>query len=334
MGLRYSLGRCLKSSNHTKELQFIIEECHSLALTYLKMKASSNKLYLFHGESLNDLAWDFIAESFEKDENGQLIKFREYFENYDIQRLSETELSVALRKFIFTKVEDNLFRAIGETDPSLKKIIRNLKLAVRESNCDWSVCYRNGELVIEDGSIHLPKMPSEFLQIKLSQRLHKHIQIPDILIEVIEIMMHQDQYQKRVSVVGLALIIREIFVHFNKNEKQNQAKISVDLQLINGEFDEFLEKSVKSIRFKVGYNYLSKKKMSINLLNAYMNASREIIKEYFMGNNNDISHFECLKEQLPEMDYPEFRACHRQKLEYLVKLVRTDLVNVYKQDWT
>ncbi|MCC5907266.1 MAG: hypothetical protein JJU13_13725 [Balneolaceae bacterium] len=333
MGLRNSLICCINSSNHTRELRRLIEECHSIALAYLKMKASANKLFLFHGEDLKDLAWDFIAESFEKDIDGRLIKFQEYFDGYDLNEMTEPEITFLIRKLIFTKVEDNLFRAIGERDPSLRKIIRNLKLAIRESDCEWRVCFNNGDLVIEKGLNNLPKMPSEFMQIKLSQRLDKHIQIPDILIEVIDIMMQQSEYQKRFSLIGLAIIIREIFVHFNSDKIQDKVIPDVDLRLLNGEFDEFLERSVKSIRFTVGYNYIRKNKMSIKSLNAYMNASKEIVKEHFIGKNNNISHYECLKEQMPALEYNQFRTHHRQKLEYLVKLVRADLVRVYKQDW-
>lgn len=304
-----------------------------MALAYLRMKASSNKLYMIRGERLEDLAWDFIAELFEKNENGCLVRLQEYFGNIDIHELSSSDLSVELRKLVFTKVEDNIFRAVGEKDPSLRKIIRNLKLAIRDNDCTHHVCYKDGYIVVEeDEKENLPIMPSEFMQIKLSSRLEEKMQIPDILIEAIDVLQIQDQYQKRISLVGLASIIRLTYVHFNEPNSQEK-QLNADDAIIHAEFEKFLEISSESIRTNTGYSYIRKGKISHEELDMYMNAAKDIVHDAFNEGKTESSQYEYLKNYNPDLDYDDFRENKRQILEYLVKLIRKDLVETFKEDW-
>ncbi|MDX1641906.1 MAG: hypothetical protein R3220_09435 [Balneolaceae bacterium] len=325
---------CLEESADRKELKALIDICHTMALAYLRMKASSRKLYMIRGERLEDLAWDFIADLFEKNEDGELVKLQEYFENSAIDQLSDHEIKIELRKLVFTKVEDNVFRSFGENDPSLRKIIRNLKLAIRNNDCQNCVCYDDGNIITEEnGNQRLPVMPSEFMQMKLSSRLGEKMQIPEILIEVINILEDQEQYQKRFSLVTLAAIIRETFVHFNESRTKVNQKPFAERYLLNGEFEEILDKSSEKVRTTTGIKYVEKGKITKQELLLYTNAARDIVRDHFLDNQEDYSQFEYLKEHMPNLEYLEFRESKRQILEYLVKLIRRELVGIFKDDW-
>ena len=334
MGLIDSVRSFITPIQKPADVKSVIDLCHTFALAYLRMKASSGKLYLFHGEKLEDLAWDFIADLFEKDDDGRFRVFYNYFDEHVLSETDENELQFQLRRLVFTTVEDNIFKVNGENDPSLKKIIRNLKLALRDQSCKHTVCYRNGEIVIdvEEGT-NLPQMPSEFMQMKLCSRLQEYMQIPDILIEVIDILNEQDVYKKRFPLVALAMIIREVFVHFHEDQQPEQGKPAAENLLLSDEFERFLEKSVKEVRFKVGYNYVRKNKINLNLLKAYTNASRNIVRDHFLQTHDDLSHFESLKQEITGLDYEEYRSCHRPLLQYMVKLIRADVVRVYRNEW-
>jgi hypothetical protein len=333
MGLKETVSNCLGDNVSRKDLKKLINKSHSMALAYLRMKASSNKLYMIRGERLEDLAWDFIAELFEKDNSGCLVKLQEYFGNFNISELSNSDLSVELRKLVFTKVEDNIFRAVGEKDPSLRKIIRNLKLAVRDSDCRNHVCYKDGYIIVgDDEKENLPIMPSEFMQIKLSSRLEEKMQIPDIMIEVIDILDYQEQYQKRISLVGLASIIRLTYVHFNEPDSQKK-QLNADETIIHAEFQKFLELSSEMVRTNTGYSYIRKGKITHNELDIYMNAAKDIVHDSFTEGKTESSQFEYLKNYIHDLDYDDFRENKRQILEYLVKLIRKDLVETFKEDW-
>ena len=334
MGIRKVVCDCTCGAHNTQDLKKLAEFCHSLGLAYLRIKASTNRLYMFHGEKLEDLTWDFIADLFETENNGRLKVFCDYFEDKSPGEMNCTDIESELRKLVFTKVEDNIFKAIGENDPSLKKIIRNVKLAVRSNGYEHTVCCNNGHLVIKNQpGNNLPVMPSDIMQIHLSSRVREKMQIPEIVAEVIDILLHQDQYMKKFSLIGLSLIIREIFVHFNKDMFTNESEPASVANLMNSEFKEMLNKSVRSVKMKIGYRYVQSEKINLILLNAYMEAANNIVKEQFGSNDEGRTQFDYLKEEMPELNYMQFREKHRQILEYLVKQVRTNLIYTYKKDW-
>lgn len=305
-----------------------------MALAYLRMKAASNKLYMIRGERLEDLAWDFIAELFEKDETGTLVRLQEYFGESNFQQLSQSDLTIELRKLVFTKVEDNIFRAVGEKDPSLRKIIRNLKLAIRDNNCKHRVCYEHGYIIVGKDDEHaLPVMPSEFMQIKLSSRLEEKMQIPDILIEAIDVLQSQERYQQRISLVALASVIRLTFVHFNESDDRDK-QLNADESIINAEFEKFLNESSEKVRTSTGYSYIRKGKINSDELDIYMKAAKDIVNDYFNDGKTESSQYEYLKNYMPNLEYEDFRSNNRQVLEYLVKLIRKDLVLTFKEDWS
>lgn len=334
MSLQEVLTDCLGDSVERSALKRLIKKCHSMALAYLRMKAASNKLYMIRGERLEDLAWDFIAELFEKNDNGRLIRLQEYFDETNFEDLSHSDLIIELRKLVFTKVEDNIFRAVGEKDPSLRKIIRNLKLAIRDNNCEHRVCYEHGYIIVGKDDVHnLPIMPSEFMQIRLSSRLEEKMQIPDILIEAIDVLQEQGKYQKRISLVALASVIRLTFVHFNESTDDQKKQLNADEALINAEFEKFLNASSEKVRISTGYTYIRKGKINRDELDIYMKAAKDIVYDYFNDGKTESSQYEYLKNYMPHLEYEDFRSDNRQVLEYLVKLIRKELVETFKEDW-
>lgn len=305
-----------------------------MALAYLRMKAASKKLYMIRGERLEDLAWDFIAELFAKDNKGCLVKLQEYFDDISLEDLDHSELTIELRKLVFTKVEDNIFRAVGEKDPSLRKIIRNLKLAIRDCDSDHRVNYEQGFIIVDKNvSDNLPVMPSEFMQIRLSSRLEDKMQIPDILTEVIDVLLKQESYQKKISLVSLASVIRLTFVHFNELSTDRK-KLSADDEILTTEFEKLLNESSEMVRKSTGYSYIRKGKISHDELNMYMSAAKDIVYDYFNDGKRESSQYKYLKKYMPTLEYDDFRTNNRQVLEYIVKLIRKDLVEVYKDEWS
>ncbi|WP_340106285.1 hypothetical protein [Rhodohalobacter sp. 8-1] len=284
-------------------------------------------------ENLEDLAWDFIADLFQKNDTGELIVIKDYFENRRVDSMSKGEIKTELRRLVCSKVEDNVFRFYGEKDPSLKKIIRNIKLAVKEHNCKYSVCYENGDLIVDDGKVNnLLRMPSEFMQIKLCSRLTESLMIPDILIEVIDILENQNEYKKRFSLVTLASIIRESFVIIQDSQIDNLDP-DVYSKMLQKELDRFLGKSVDRVKDNISRHYIEKGKAEHHEIEIYCQTAKEIVKSNFEGTSGSLSQFEQLKLHYHQLEYEQFRNKHRSVLEYIVKMVREDMLNSFKKDW-
>lgn len=333
--LRGALSGCLSGEYCRKDINYLIEHCYRIAFAYLEMKVRSRNSFFLKDEKIEDLAWDFIADLFRKDEQGRLAEFSGYFNGKNIPGLTHAEVHIQLRRLVFSKVEDNIFRFYGEKDPSLKKIIRNLKLGIT-SHPDYGekVQYCSGNLIIMSESANQkPSMPREFMQIKLCTRLTEKMQIPEILDEVVQIISHQEIYSMTFPVVSLAGIIRENFVLLNQDEQPDLVKPKADNQLLKQELDHFLEHSVLKVKNSVGSRYVKNGKLEEGLVNIYFHAASDIVKSDFSSSREEASQFEQLKAHREDLDYKQYRQKHRPVFEYIVKLVRQDLLNRFKKEW-
>lgn len=334
MNIRETITHCLDSCESRNELQTLIQFCHARALSYLRMKASSSSLYMIRGERLEDIAWDFIADIFEKNETGELVKLQEYFSGLDVESFTEKKTRIELRKLIFTKVEDNIFRSLGKRDPSLRKIIRNLKLAIRDKSCAPSASYQNGRLILEEQEFQtLAVMPSEFMRMKLCSKLNEKMQIPEILVEVIDVLLNQNEYQKEFPLVPLASIIRETYVHLNESSSETRELPNVEQDMFQSDFENFLDKSVQKTKKKTGISYVEKGKLDRDELDFYMIAAQDIVRDHFTDGRKEFSQYECLKDYIPHLEYEDFRNNKRQYLEYIVYQIKKDLISSFKEDW-
>ncbi len=311
----------------------IVRMSHSIALSYLRMKASSSRLYYIRNEKLEDLAWDYIADLFECDSSGSLVKIDEHIHKLDVSSLEDPNFQIQLRKLIFTKVDDNIFREAGEKDPSLKKIIRNIKLAVRERSCSHGICITNGKLVIEDISESLPVMPPELLQIHLCERIKNSSQIPDIITEIIDVFNSQSSYKKEYPLIGMALVIRKTYVELSISAQETNTEADdIYNELLIDEMHQLIKKSSEYVKSNLGEKYLKKGKVCNKMLDSYVNAAVCILHDQFTGTHGEMSQFDYLSEEIAELEYSEFRNNHRRILEYIVKNIREKFVSIYKKE--
>jgi hypothetical protein len=307
--------------------------CHQLAEAYVMMKIKSHNSFLLKEECSSDLAWDFIADLFQKDESGNLTTFQGYFDSLDLDTFNEHELFIELRKLVFTKVDDGVFRYYGEKDPSLKKIIRNIKLSVRNRDCKSQVCYKDGFLLVDDSdSANQAAMPEDFMRIKLCSRLEEQMQIPQILVEVIDILDQQEEYRKRFSLVILAKIIRESFVLIQDEQDNGKMKPKAEREMLKMDVELFLHKSVSKIKRDLAPGYVSKGKLEPGHVDVFFKAAADIVRDD-LTQQSGLSQFDRIKSHFIDLEYDQYRKKHRSVLEYMVKLIRTDLVNNIKKDW-
>ena len=135
MGIKRTIHRCVRNSYNRSYINHLISHCFNVAVTSLRIKSGSFKSFMIREENLEDLAWDFIADLFQKNDKRELIVIKEFFEGRHVDSMKDSEISLELRRLVCSKVEDNVFRFYGEKDPSLKKIIRNIKLEIGRASC-------------------------------------------------------------------------------------------------------------------------------------------------------------------------------------------------------
>ncbi|MFO7846740.1 MAG: hypothetical protein R6V27_09285, partial [Balneolaceae bacterium] len=60
---------------------------------------------MIRDENLEDLAWDFIADLFQKNEGGELIVLAEYFKGRNLESLTDGDIQMELRRLVSSKVD-------------------------------------------------------------------------------------------------------------------------------------------------------------------------------------------------------------------------------------
>ncbi len=126
----------------------VIAVCHAIACAFLKntiIDGSTKQVYL--GIQRNDVAYDCIADLFQKDEKGNYVKLQAFFNSLNIQSLSNQEILSHLRRIVSSRVNQGLFRIYQEAYPSLGKIIRNIKVSIQVVN-NFNETERFGEIYI------------------------------------------------------------------------------------------------------------------------------------------------------------------------------------------
>jgi len=337
MNLKEAFKNCLSEKHKSDDCRYIIDYAHTVALAYLRMKVSSGHLYAHNGEPLEDLAWDFIAELFERDSDNSFVILNEIFSLEDLNALYVEEIDHRFRRIIITKIDDNIFRSNGEKDPSLKKIIRNLKNAIKKSGSSHQIDVHDGYLSItgsRDVNAQPLLSPTDALEIQLCHRLRETMQMPEVLDEVVDILETFRLRQNKISLVAIAICIRKAFVYVNDEVKNTYTGKDPEEAIHRKSLEKRIDRSAEYIRKTLGQKYLHKGVLNPKELNDFMLAVKKILQLEFVDKHNEANHYNCLKNIIPALEYEDYREKYRPVLEYLVKKTRTVILNFYEKEWS
>jgi|GEM_PF-1539725 len=336
MNLQKAIQHCLTDGYGTSECRYIIDSAHTVALAYLRLKAFSGHLYTQNGEKLEDLAWDYIADLFERDEKDDFAVLKNAFGDFNFNQASEAETEHYFRRIIVTKVNDNIFRANGDFDPSLKKIIRNLKNAISNGFMDEKAAIKEGYLVVEGvkkGDLFHSVSPPEVLERQLCSRITDAMQTPEVLEEAVSILQESRVFDGKISLTALAICVRKAFVHVQKPHGIPQSQMREDWNLHSQCLERQLERASLKVRNQLGEKYLRRKVLDVQTLNCFLEASKAVLREEFAEEHTDRSQFECLKNEMPGLTHTLYRERYRSVLEYIVKKMRAGVIDFYQKEW-
>lgn len=331
--LKQNLSSFLSNSPERLCVKNVATLCHQIALIYLRQKAKTGRLrFIAGGMSREDFATDAIAELFQRDEQGRFVKFIPYFHELDWEHKSEEELLAAMRRLVFGKVNQSVCRFYREADPSLGKLLRNLKIAVKASP-RFLLVHKAGEawlsLAAEETPARLPVMPPEFLEAHLMSRLRGEPDVKQILALLAEILAEQETYRKGFPLTGLALIIRSTFTNLHvalEQESNGHEHFAPD------EIVQMIAISAATTKSRMHASYVGKNKVEASTFAAYFVAIQEALgDEYIHANGISKTYFEHLRRHLPQLAHENYRKHHRCHFEYLAKLTRKEFLSRAKK---
>jgi len=137
--LSYLVPRIVQGGYSQGELVEFINLVQKISLSYLKYQEVIGKHIRWErrGKSgeLEDMAIDCVAGLFMRNDANEFVQLRRYFGPYLDGRseLNDVELLIMLRRLVIKKTKQELSRIFKERDPEGAKIIRNIRVAVKNA---------------------------------------------------------------------------------------------------------------------------------------------------------------------------------------------------------
>ena len=318
----------VRGGANTRAVNQFVALCHHMATRYITMKASNPSWYQqIQTEKINDLAWDSIAELFRTDDEGRFTCLIDYYQSLNLERISNGELYSATRRLVFRKVNDSLFRYMRDYDPSLSKIIRNVKLAVKESEQVSLVRRWNTNFLIFGNEVHksIPMngwMPPEILNARLLPFLTTKENLHDVITQIHEILTTQDDYAPAYPLIPLCLIIRESHI-FKQDPIPNYVKPASNL--IKDDVIRIILSSITNLKTGLRERYVETGKIDENIFDNYFDGIRDYYIDSYVFLLEDVPYFAYIKKYLPELTNSLYRHYHRKYVEYLMRLSRSHI---------
>jgi hypothetical protein len=293
----------------------------------IRKKIANGKLNLDSvGLKEPDVVYDCLADLFQRDETGGFPQIRTFFD-HQIDRFensSDEDLITSLRGLVFGKVSNNIIRIYSEIDPTLGRILRNLRLAVERSRLFEQITrFGEGHLVPRDGDAHfeLPPIPFESLQRDFSRIVLIHDNIPEMVKKLHAVVIGQKRFQRAVPLVSAALLFKQIYLLGWETEevRRESSEEAPEVDVV----EAIAEKVCGELRDEMRSTYVGKGKRTEEEFERYIRALRGILVNTFSdGEANGAAYFDLLRHEFPGLTKECYRRKHRTVLEYLGKLAK------------
>ncbi len=320
--IRSDLQRILSDGHTDVEINSVVELYHAFAVASVKRKIAARTLSeRFIGLNSGDIAYDCIVELFQRDESGRFVQMKAYFDGITLGDISNEELLTHSRRLVFSKVSDRLFRIYRETDPSLAKIIHNIKVVVSTLH-SFDEVERLGENCICPSFVErleeFPAIDRDTIEREMRKRVRGTERIPELMAELSLFLRQQGEYCRVVPIVGVALVFRSIY-----NEPMNDTitEPAVESAILMKDARRMIKEACREVKAEMEPTYVGKKKVSTEHMNFYFFVIEETLTRRFADEDErDGSLFEHLKEYIPDLEREEYKRSHKKTLEYLLRL--------------
>jgi len=333
---------CAGTYTSTELVQFV-NLLQKAALSYLRYQELSGKriaLVRQDREELEDLAVDCVAELFMRDENGAFVQLRKYF-GQKLEELgdNDAEMMLQVRRLVVKKTKQELSRIFRERDPEGAKVVRNIKVAVRNSKeLTWFremgrefICYAPNGGPRDRVYPHCPPLrrncppfPEEMLCMQFHGVSHPRDSVSASIKKLLALAEADASYQNYLSVDVVARIIRvarnEMFRETVGGEKRTATPLD-HLQL--EEIRIAKEQVIRRIRQKLDRTYLQGGKIGKEKAAIYCDALVDVLDD-LVEDRRPESYFRLLKDRMPMLTQKQYRSEERTIFEYLAKVAKRE----------
>lgn len=323
-GLAEVLAGVLAEEPEPRAIRRAVSESYQMALSYFLQKRKRS--YLPHdlvGLTINDLALDCIADLFERDKAGRFCVLNNYFQSLGWQQLSEPELNRALRRLVLSKANEGLFRRYRESDPTLARIIRNVKEAIK-AEPRLSLQRYHGDLWItlkqaDTVFYRLPLLPVDLLESHFIGCLNANGGVGKAVASLVGLLSANPAYSPGYPLTMLARALHSAYM------RTGDIDWTVDEPevFLKGEVYRAIQRAGLMVERNMKGSYVAKGKVNAMTFDAYLSAVRDVLEAHYISDATVApSLFDALRTYLPGLSKTVYHYQHRNRVEYLMKLAR------------
>lgn len=322
-GLKNDLAALLEGEASPAQVKSVVRVCHANAEGALARRGHLNHLLRMHGLSLADLAYDCISDLFARDGDGRYKALESYFSAYGAADLSDEEIYFHLQRLSFTKVRNGLFRAYSEMDPQLARILHNIKVAARTLGV-FIETDRLGESCLvpslSEADEHLPPVEASDLTAWLSAEVTGNEFIPELLGKLSLSLRKQTCFSRVVPIVTIGLAIRALYSEKEAPRLTEPATV-IDEGIID--VGKAIAEACDAVRTSTYRKYVERGKVSAEMFDRYFQVISQMLELRFVAHDGDgFQISENFLTLVPDVTPQEYRKKHRNKVEYLARLVQ------------
>ncbi len=331
-GLKQNILSVIGGSSTREQLNQLVSVFHALASAFLASKSTCGMLTNVTGLKTSDLAYDCIAELFQQNKDGDYIQLVSYFAGLQMSSARDEEILAHARRLVFSKVNHGVYRLYSQTDPSLAKILRNVKLAVYSLK-NFTETDRFGEQclipVLCDGLEHLPPFQHEELEQLFMPMTRGSEVVPELLAKLSLVILEQCERCRIVPVIYVGLLFRSVY---NTKRDIHSNTVQIEDATVIRDTEDIINKVCRDLMSQMSKKYVDKKNISHEVFEKYFHVMEEgLTEKYIGGNGQDLSLFDNLKRHIPDLTKEEYRKSHRNTVEYLWKLAQKEAVKRLKE---
>jgi hypothetical protein len=345
------------------ELVEFINLVQKISLSYLKYQEVIGKHIRWErrrksGE-LDDLAIDCVAGLFMRNENNEFVQLRRYFGPYIEANAApnDVELLIMLRRLVIKKTKQELSRIFKERDPEGAKIIRNIRVAVknaadlatfREMGREY-IYVRNGRMMrshahqLEHAGVATagPQSGADFSNDELTYLRKAKPTMPEKSLKqnYLELYAPKDHVsttiRKMLSVVGgderfqnflptdvVARLIRHTNLEVVRNRLIAQIEDVSPLDYVRlKEIERAKQKVLQRVRHKIQNQYVASNKVAPEKGEIYYKTLADVLEDITHSKKIE-SYFRHLRKYMPDLTQRRYRQEERTIFEYLGKLTK------------
>lgn len=323
--LRGVVARLATDPSSREDTLALVTFCHRMGVAYLRVKAAGgHRPANRFGLSAEDLAFDSIADLFVRDHAGTFPVIRSF-----VARVApsgnepEDLIENSLRRFVCSLVNRRIFELHRQFDPSLARIIRNIKLAAL-THPDLTAGEHLGERVLlprwtSHLNTRLPVMAPELLSSDLLARLEGPRTLARILSALSAVLTEQTLYRRLIPVTQAAVAVRSVLAP----SEDLSGSPHDPWELTPGDVERIVDRTLDHVRRDKGPFYLDRARLTPRELDAHLAAVRDLLLRDFEDPGRDhISCYHVLRLHLGDLTPDCYAARHRCIFEYFMRCAK------------